>query len=233
MNSTEILNKAKYIQFPRYNESYVEYNVNKHIDKLPIINDKEVLYVKMLTNGHHYTTEYHRNYVLPLLSKIFNFKYNINDFNLISVITDDGDLTYLRPKNNNLYKIKKFINNENNIEHTGEYEILINPDFFINPSYRSLYRYTHSCSRIINLNIDNDKKLFISGDSQMVPTIPVLSNYYKEIWYFDNRTGKHDNIINRENTIKFCENFKNVFFDDVLIELYTNPIWWYTEINLM
>ena len=239
MTNKDILNKAKFIQFPYNNSMYIKRydNLNINIHKLPYFKDKEYLYKKMDKNGHHYTTEYHRNYVLPLLNELFNFQYNINDFKLIETITDKGDLTYLRPKKDYNYKILCFTTKE---IYEGKYEILLNPDFFNNHNltYRLLYRFPHMCSRIINLDINNNKKIFISGDSQMVPTIPVLSTYYKEVWYFDNRTGWKYNLTSNNNEMifnkikPFSQFYKNTNFDDVLIELYANDFSWYTDINL-
>ena len=212
-------------------------NLNINIHKLPFFKDKDYLYSKMKKHEHHYTTEYHRNYVLPLLNDLFNFQYNIDDFNLIKTITNKGDLSYLRPKKDYNYKILCFTTKE---IYEGKYETLIQPEFFNNQhiTYRLLYRFPHMCSRIINLDINNNKKIFISGDSQMVPTIPVLASYYKEVWYFDNRTGWKYNLTTNNNEmifnkiIPFSQYYKNTKFDDVLIELYVNDFSWYTDVNL-
>lgn len=229
MNNSEILNKAKFIQFPAENKFYNTYNLD-NINKLPIVN-YNVLYDLMPTNKHHYTTYYHINYVIPKLNELFKFGFNINDFDLIDYKTKYGDLSYLKPKENFKFNVICFTDNTNEIL---EYEDL-KPINDKNISYRDLYRFPHKCSRIINLNINNDKKIFISGDSQMIPDIPILSCYYKEVWYFDNRTGKSEDwlSIDKDKTVKFADKYKNINFDDVLIELYTNPIWWYTEVNLM
>lgn len=235
MTNEDILNKAQYILFPYMNKSYHSYDVSNHyIYKTPIIETEdlsEVIYINMPTNKHHYTYKYHIKYVLPLLNSLFNFGYNINDFNLIEFKHEYGDLSYLKPKIDYTFEVVCFTDNTKEILKFED----LKPIDKDNVSYRDLYRFPHKCSKVINLDINNDRKIFISGDSQIIPDIAILACYYKEVWYFDNRTGKSLDwsIIDKEKTISFNDNYKNINFDDVLIELYTNPIWWYTEINLM
>ena len=72
----------------------------------------------------------------------------------------------------------------------------------------------------------------------MIPSIAPLANYFKEVWYFDNRTGwKFDttcseNTMIYENIRNFSDTYKDVIFTDAIIELYTNPLYWYIDINL-
>ena len=54
----------------------------------------------------------------------------------------------------------------------------------------------------------------------MIPDIPVLCCYYKEVWYFDNRYR-----------VKLCDKFKDVNFDQVLIQLNNNSITKYLNEN--
>ena len=231
MIKQEILNKAIYIQFPYNNESYKDYSsYNKIINLLPIIKNKnDILYNNIKDDAHHYTTKYHRHYVLPLLNNLFNFNFDLNDFNIKKIISDKADFSYLEPKHNYNYIIEDF---QTNTKIEGNYNILLKPTFFKTPAYRSLYRFPHSCSKIINKDIKNNKKIFISGDSQMIPDIPVLASYYKEVWYFDNRTGREKYHMIQDKIISFNYTFKNIIFDDVLIELYKNDFSWYTDVNL-
>jgi hypothetical protein len=55
----------------------------------------------------------------------------------------------------------------------------------------------------------------------MIPDIPVLSCYFKEIWYFDNR-----------NNLILKEKYKDIKFDKILIELNNNPLSFYIDTNL-
>ena len=53
------------------------------------------------------------------------------------------------------------------------------------------------CSRIVNKTTTSNRILVLSCDSQMIPIIPVLSCYFKEIWALDNRS--HHSFINEIN----------------------------------
>ena len=75
--------------------------------------------------------------------------------------------------------------------------------------YHHLYRGAHACSRVINETIDNDRKIFVSGDSMMIPAIPILCCYYKEVVYMDNRDG-----------VSHKDYFENDVFDEVLLCFY-------------
>ena len=76
--------------------------------------------------------------------------------------------------------------------------------------FHRLYKGGHRCSRIINETIDNDRKILISGDSFMIPLVPILACYFKEVVLMDNRTAKSQ-----------AEYFENIDFDIVCFEYYT------------
>lgn len=234
MNKFEILEKAKYVLFPIDNKFYDEetYKEIKDLVKLPIIEDNEkALYLHMGDNNrHHYTNYYHINYVLPELDKLFHFGYNKDDFNLIDFKTNQGDLSYLKPKKEYSFEITSF---EENLVVKATFDDL-KPLKLCWPSYRDMYIGFHSCTKLVNLDIDNNKKIFISGDSQSIGDILILACYYKEVWYFDNRTGqtKDYNDIIESNTTSYADKYKDIVFDDVLIQLFRNPLSWYTDINL-
>lgn len=238
MTSDEILNKAKYIQFPLVNNSYRE-DYKDYIDniyRLPIITDENVLYNSLSGDEHHYTTHYCIKYVIPSIDKLLNFGFNINDFKLKQYYIKENNiksnLSYLVPKKEYTFKLYSFLRNK---EFDFSYDGGLVLNFNLRPEgkYRDLFVFPHQCSKIINNELQNNKKLFISGDSQIIPCISILACYYKEVWYFDNRTGKKNNIIDENKTIKYSDKYKDTIFDDVLIELYSNPLEWYTKINLM
>ena len=142
MKREELIDMAKYIQFPYNNERYKDSYETVNPIKLPIIKNGNVLYKGMpKDNGHHYTTEYTYKYVLPTIDKLLNFSFSLDDFNLINVNNGKYDLSYIRPKTNDRYTIIDFTNN--NIQ-TGDYNILFNQEFFKNPLYRELYRGIHT-----------------------------------------------------------------------------------------
>ena len=72
--------------------------------------------------------------------------------------------------------------------------------------YHRLFRGAHACCVIINENIDNENSIFISGDSMMIPLIPIFACYYKEVVYMDNRDGKSHK-----------EYFEGKTFDELLL----------------
>jgi len=84
-----ILKKAKIIVFPiAKNSNYIKIDKIKNCNFLPITGE---VYSKYEKNKHHYTTKYHRRYVLPLLNKLFSFGLKFDDFKKISnIITKNG-----------------------------------------------------------------------------------------------------------------------------------------------
>lgn len=236
MTSGELLQKAKYIQFPYHNESYTEFNINDVI-KLPIIKPKNnVLYSHLKRNEHHYTTHYHYEHVLPYISKLFDLNFSKDDFILIENYYDDSDLSYLKPKEKYSYTIKLLIR-KLKYENVN-FDFLVNNDKIScsNTPYHLLCVANHESSIITNNTLETNKKLFISGDSQMIPSILPLTSYYKQIWYMDNRSGWYmkngKQQISYEKTTSISHLFKDEYFDDVLIELYSGKLDRYTKINL-
>lgn len=236
MKIEDIVKKAKYIQFPYNNEEYRPHYVDRYPVLLPIITDHEVLYKGMpKDNGHHYTTDYTYKYVLPTIDKLLKFKFSLKDFNLVNVNNGVYDLSYLKPKTNDIYTITCFDTNKTVM---GDYRVLMNPEFFKNPLYRELYRYPHRCSRIVNNTTKSRRKLMVSGDSQMIPSIVPLAHYFKEVWYFDNRTGYYRDepggkqIFHNDKFRSFADTYKGTTFTDVLISCYCRDLGWYEYWNL-
>ena len=235
MTIDEIVKKAKYIQFPEMNETYSDYS-SRDVVKLPIIKEGNVLYTGMpRDNGHHYTTKYTYDYVLPTLAKILDCPYTLDDFEFVKVDNGVYDLSYIKPKSNDKYTIICYTDDSG---YTGDYKVLINPNFFKKPLYRELYRFPHKCSRIINRTSASTRKLMISGDSQMIPSIAPLAHYFKEVWYFDNRTGYYKEkpsgpfVFHKDEFKSFSHTYKDVKFSDVLIECYCRELSWYEYLNL-
>ena len=51
--------------------------------------------------------------------------------------------------------------------------------------YHQSYKYAHWSSKIVNENAPIDKCILISGDSQVLPLIPILAYYVKTVIYLD------------------------------------------------
>ena len=189
----------------------------------------------MKGNEHHYTTEYTYKYVLPLIAELLSFKFDMNDFDLIDCKQPEWDISYIVPKQKYEYEIFNYVKRTHlSCDYTG----LFKPIFETTHTYRELYRYPHQCSSILNKTLQSERRLMISGDSQIIPSINPLTNYFKEVWYFDNRTGyykgKGDNELtfHKDEFVSYSDFYKNVEFTDVLIQCYCRKLEWYQYYNL-
>ena len=77
----ELQENAKYLAFPSYNKvndtSCYFCDERHEWVKLPPTGG---VYKGWKGNEHHYTTEYHRQYVLPAIESMFHFGYKESDF---------------------------------------------------------------------------------------------------------------------------------------------------------
>lgn len=174
-------------------------------------------------NDHHITTECYYRIILPYLNFfIKTFKFNYDDFEMVPYFTKDRkfNCSYLKPKNNT-YKFNISINGITLCK-DGGFDALHNAKRMHRDKgnvfekmgwsiseYHRLFRGSHSCCRIINETIDNDKSIFVSGDSMMIPIIPILCCYFKEVVYMDNRDGKSHK-----------DYYEGKYFDSVILQFY-------------
>ena len=200
----------KCIVFPSPDKDYKNefINISSFYETVFVDKNKCEFYSNWKHNESHLTTNTHYNYILPLLSNLLNFKYSLNDFTLIKKYdkTNTYNLSYLVPVINKSFdvtyngKTEKY-DFEKLIGYTN-YEknylnFLKNTSFKdINPDYHLLFFAPHQCCIIKNLSANNNRKLLISGDSQLIPLIPILSYYFKEIIYLDRRGGDDGNVFN-------------------------------------
>ena len=219
MTKKDLIDKAIYIQFPYSYTTYKEYKVDKEINKLPLP-EKGMMYDGWAKNNNHYTPQYHRKYTIPLLCKILNINFNDDDFVVDERHSGNFDISLLKPKETYVYEIYGYTRGEH-------FDNLLFEDITSNDSpnkditdYHRLYKYSHECSRLINKTISSDRILFISGDSQLIPIVPFLSSFFKEIWYFDNRDDK-----------AFSDKWGSVNFTDVIIEMNWTETWTYLDRN--
>ena len=219
MTKQEMLDKAIYIQFPYSYTTYKKYDIIKKINKLPLP-EKGMMYDGWAKNNNHYTPEYHRKYVIPLLCELLKINFNHDDFVIDIKKSGKFDISLLRPKIDFKYEIFGFTRNEH-FDNLSFDEITTNDSKNSDiTDYHRLYRYSHECSRLINKTTKSSRILFISGDSQFIPVVTFLSCFFKEIWYFDNRNDK-----------VLCDKWKDTNFSDVIIELNWTDSWTYTERN--
>lgn len=224
MSPEEIAKKAKSIvmrKTPVDDNCVLEF-LKTHEHELFICDDKKYLYNDWYLNNHHYTTEYHRKFVMPKLSRMLDFSYNPDDYELVKNTCNVWDISQLKPKREMRFHVNRL---EYGIEYDGNFDDLAYNKKAVKISpwteYHGLYAFPHSCSIVTNLNHGNGRTLFISGVSQMIPSIPFLCSLFKEVWYFDNRSPQtYKEIINKS------------YFDDVLVEIHINDIDYYLKNNL-
>lgn len=221
---------TKIIQFPYNNQSYKNYNVAKEIYKLPVVKSN-VLYNGYKDNEHHYTTSYHVNFVLPFLGKLLDFKFNVNDFVLIPNFYNNGsnnfNLSYLKPKNEHKYTITDYTTD---ITKEYSFDELCNSTDVCGTKYHILYRFYHKLSKIVNNEAKTNKSLFVSCDSQMIPSILPLAEYFHTIYCIDNRTGQIQGRFDYSVT-KSLFNNEQINTDYILICLWNNDLEFYTKVN--
>lgn len=213
------LKKAKYIQYPLTYGIYNDYGIDG-INRLPLP-ENGMMYDAWENNTNHFTTEYHRLYSIPLLCRLFDLEYKEDDFVLDKRDCNGFDISILKPKAEYRYEIFGYTRNEH-LNDLSFDEITTNTSTNSDiTDYHRLYRYSHECSRLINKTIDNNRILFIGGDSQMIPDISFLSCFFKEIWYFDNRKKLY-----------FTNKFTIPNFTDILIEMNHLPLSEYINTNI-
>lgn len=246
MTRKELISKAKYIQFPYINEEYRNFYKELEPVRVPLAKGYDPLYSNSVHDKHHYTTEFHRKTVLPLLESILGFGYNRKDFDLEEFICEDGDYSYLVPKEKMKFDIYRYDIDPHIVMKNVDFKELMSKDYLSGKGshrYWGLYRYAHACSRIVNKGMPRDgRKLFVSGDSQILPDIPVLACYFREVWYFDNRTGYYTTPRDEYGNYKIkwdeskhipCRReYRNKKFSDVLIQVYCADIERYHKWNI-
>lgn len=166
-------------------------------------------------NEHHIMTKYYHNVIMPFLSyRIPNFPFKLTDFNLVRkfVGEEQYDVSYLVPKDESLRftlevnKVEIGRNLPFDILHRMDDErVLYDGDTYFHRQYNG----AHACSILINNTIDNDRRIMVTGDSMMIPIIPVLGCYFKEVVYMDNRDGE-----------SYKEYYENKVFDNIIIEVW-------------
>lgn len=211
-----IKDRAIVVRFPYYGNGYFEYKGINIDCNLPLT-DKT--YEGWDLNDNHYQVEYHRNIVLPALAKLLDFPFDMNDFTLEDRKTQDGmhDISMLYPVKEYRYDVECFTMNEG-MRDAGYADLVHNGR---GSEYHRLYKYGHNCSRLVNKTLEDGKALLISGDSQLIPDIMPMSVYFKEIWYFDNRT---------ENS--YVNKLESKEFDKVLLQIGSTGLKRYTQTNL-
>ena len=222
MNREQLIQSAKYIQFPNSKTSYREYGELPGRPKVARLPLTDRMYSAWPLNSNHFYTSYHIDTVLPKLAEVLDFPFSRDDFSLDERTSESGfDISVLIWRKDVRFDIYGLSRNEEfqDVDYRFLTESHINCSGIT--EYHKLYRFPHTCSRIINKTTTSSRRLFISGDSQMIPDIAPIACYFKEVWYMDNRDNG-----------RFSEMYKDIEFTDVIFELNNNAISFYLDLNI-
>jgi len=210
MRHSEIMDIAKHICFPAWNSGTKTVHDDPWLDDLLSVRHPGSVmhhlysggetYIGMPVNEHHYTTGYHYKYVVPVVLDLFNIKFDINDYELVpyflrypqsSCPDKYHDMSYLKPKSKQSlhlydYMCKKGKDMDTLFREWDDFDCVYDKDFGYTEYHLFLY-CAHSVAKITNKNMPNGKSLLISCDSQMIPSIPILINYFGSITMLDHR----------------------------------------------
>ena len=191
------------------------------------------IYMNWYANAHHFTTRFFHKTLLPTLCNKLGCEVPYDKLVWAQLTSSEGyDLSRYKIKDGNRrFNVWSFTYN---VGLTGPTKVLECNDYVVNHNwpnlndmatdYHKMYVFPHTCSKVINLNEDNNgKRLLISCDSQSIPLIPILSLIYKEVWVFDNRYSN----------VSFKNELENTEFDDILLLVgYSYSLDKYTTWNL-
>ncbi len=145
-------------------------------------------YEKDPINRHHVVLADYIDIVYPYLAQILDFRYRRIHFDLKENVSPKLDCSFLWPKRD--YKWIVSINQEIVAEHQG-FECLTNLDRKYpgckDSAYHKMFSASHENCMIINETLPNGKTICLSGDSYLIPIIPILACYFKEVVSLDNR----------------------------------------------
>ena len=173
-------------------------------------------YKRNLPNLHHVMLSSYIRIVYPYLTDVWRFPYKRSDFELHKYVEDDMDCSFLWPKKEMKWTVS--IDQQTTAEHEG-FECLTNLERKYpgdtGSAYHRIFCSSHHCCHIINESLpENSETIFISGDSYMIPVIPILACYYREVVFMDNRLG--DDAISNKTY------YEGKVFDKVIISCSEN-----------
>lgn len=217
MTREEIIAKAKYIQFPDRNLEFKQYD---GVTTTKIEMCKDDFYNTWKLNEHHFSPMVHFKKTMPAIAKLLDFYFNEDDFSFKPDKFENFDLTMPYPKASFTYDVKSLSAKDSQYQ-LMTYSKLTSTDGVAYTKYHDLYRYFHDSSIVINRNTSSRRTLLISGDSHMIPVVPMLTVYFKTLVYIDNRKN-----------VSVFDKIKDINFTDVLFELYKWPLEYYQVNNL-
>lgn len=208
-------------------DSHIDY-INNTYDGYRLYDMRQfnfLYYKRSIINLHHVILPCYIRIVYPYLSDILKFPYKRSDFDLYPYNQEEMECSFLWPKKEMEWTVN--INQQPMAEHEG-FRCLTNIDkkYLGDTSspYHRIFCSSHKCCRIINESLPNGKSILVSGDSYMIPVIPILACYYHEVVSMDNR---------QVDPISNASYYEGKVFDQVVIACSEcSPLEKYTGWNL-
>ena len=217
--------KAKY-DIETNKQSVIDFLKDKQYLKIGNPDSNTRYYLE--NNYHHYTTSFLYSNLKQMMNYIGVKDFNFNDFVLRKNIVYEQNFSYLYYVKDVRFRLvcNHYELDDNMIINYYVGKDIIECDYtflsnarlnhclktFANQTiplipYHRLNYLAHDCGIIENLSTASDKTILISGDSHMIPFIPIISCYYKKTIVLDSRYSGDD-------TSYYWEN-ENI--DDVII----------------
>lgn len=227
MTKDQIFRIAKYVQLPEGIDGQASYKdfgdlpLGRRVVRLPLTNTER--YDGWYSNWHHYTTKYHRDVLLPLISYYMKFPYDKRSYTVFPKKSGKYDISYFVPDGHNHMKFDAYSFSDGIEYHDMSYDWLMwdDSDPYGLTDYHRLFRFAHKPVRIVNRNPVTDRILLLSCDSQMIPSAAFLCSVFREVWHLDNRDNK-----------RIAEKYRDVGFTDALFVLHAGEPSFYLEKNL-
>lgn len=152
--------------------------------------EDDMFYSKWRGNEHHWITSYCWEKMIPFLFNLFDLTIDPTQYKFIQNEQNGFDVSYHdKIDDNSEYSYTDIVTNEKIV---GNHDVLrgIQPKITQQANlsgYHLLFSGAHRSCLVTNSNPITDKKLFINADSMIIPFVPILAYYFKEIMLLDNR----------------------------------------------
>ena len=196
-----IFQAAKFITFPDapcvprkpLSQEQLDAQFNPRLD---LAGDLDAYYTGYFPNEHHIKTTYIWEHYMDPIFSFLEIPFDKTQFELHPYYDESGkyDLSFHDPIDKSNTSFTYF--DINMYRTAGTFDILrlveLEKTGFRNPlsRYHNLFYGYHSNARIYNNNPTTDIKMLVVCDSMMIPIIPVLAYYCKELTVVDNRERK-------------------------------------------
>lgn len=139
-------------------------------------------------HSHHYTPKYCYSNILPIICKELNIDFDMDKFYEKKIYSEkyDNDIALELKNDKNIFIYKSLVDKK---EIKGNhFSVVRNIKRKNYEPYHDLFRGSHTPCIIKNLTTKETRRLLLNCDSMLVPIVPVLCYFFKEIVHMDNRT---------------------------------------------